>query len=414
MIWVRIADLFFTTCQNIVEKQYFYNLNRHGTAKNSATRHCREQQENSDTNILSIQHSCMKKSIILTALLATHLVAAAQTTITDYTPGISTEGATYHLPKTVVNVSITVEKSSYQPGELCQYAERYLRIGNISDKKDMHYSLVESALTTAGIPDEKKIYHIQFAKNSIAPLVRLSNDGILTAINTDPDVQEVATSTVATATPKAISSNAYMTEEMLLASSKAKLAELVAKDIYNIRESRNLILRGQNENMPKDGEALQIILDELDNQEKALMQLFVGHTSTEQFTYTFQVIPDSSVNKIILGRFSRKLGILHQDDLAGAPIYIDIQSISEQPKPTEAPATAKSSKSANKQDGLVYNIPGKAIVKVYTNTDTFAEETFTFGQFGNTETLSSDLLTKKKDIKVQLDPTTGALLKVED
>ena len=63
---------------------------------------------------------------------------------------------------------------------------------------------------------------------------------------------------------------------------------------------------------------------------------------------------------------------------------------------------------------MIYNIPGKAIVKVYTNTDTLAEETFTFGQFGNTETLSSDLLTKKKDIKVQLDPTTGALLKVED
>jgi hypothetical protein len=230
-------------------------------------------------------------------------------------------------------------------------------------------------------------------------------------------VQEVATPTIATATPKAISPNAYMTEEMLLASSKAKLAELVAKDIYNIRESRNLILRGQNENMPKDGEALQIILDELDNQEKALMQLFVGHTSTEQSTYTFQVIPDSSANKIILGRFSRKLGILHQDDLAGAPIYIDIQSISEQSKSTEASSTAKparSSKSANKQDGLIYNIPGKAIVKVYTNTDTLAEETFTFGQFGNTETLSSDLLTKKKDIKVQLDPTTGALLKVED
>ena len=363
----------------------------------------------------------MKKSIILTSLLAMHLGAAAQSIVTNYMPGISAEGATYYLPKTIVNVKISVDKISYQPGELCQYAERYLRISNISDKKDTHYSLSGSSLSTTSMPDKKKHYHILFAENSVAPLVQLSDDGILTAINTEHPVQSTLTEqpTTAAATKKAITPNAYMTEEMLLAGSKAKLAELVAKEIYNIRESRNLILRGQNENMPKDGEALQIILDGLNSQEEALMQLFVGHTSTELSTYTFQVIPDSSVTKITLGRFSRKLGILHPDDLAGTPIYIDIEGINNVPKPIEIPISveptkkSKSSKS-NKQDGLIYNIPGKAIVKVYTNTDTLAEETFTFGQFGNTETLSTDLLLKKKNIKIKLDPITGALLKVEE
>ncbi|MBR4313195.1 MAG: DUF4831 family protein, partial [Bacteroidaceae bacterium] len=43
---------------------------------------------------------------------------------------------------------------------------------------------------------------------------------------------------------------------------------------------------------------------------------------------------------------------------------------------------------------------------------TYVNETLTFGQFGNTETLSSTLLIKKKDIKITLDPLTGALLQV--
>ena len=74
----------------------------------------------------------------------------------------------------------------------------------------------------------------------------------------------------------------------------------------------------------------------------------------------------------------------------------------------------KKAKDENKQDGLVYNIPGKATVKVYTNTQVLAEEQVSLAQFGSTETLSSTLLTKKKNIKVTLDPVTGALLKVEE
>ena len=43
-----------------------------------------------------------------------------------------------------------------------------------------------------------------------------------------------------------------------------------------------------------------------------------------------------------------------------------------------------------------------------------AEELLTLGQFGKTETLSSALLTKKRNVKVVLDPITGALLKVAE
>ena len=365
----------------------------------------------------------MKSTLTAILVLFSSMTVMAQTTISSYVPGVTSEGAAYYLPKTVINVSITTEKTTYVPGELCQYAERYLRITGISNNEDSYYTLLSATVAAAGVPDEKKLYHILFAPNSVAPLVSLTESGILKAINTvaaeEPSVS-MSSSSSATSSQK-LASRSYMTEEMLMTGSKAKLAELVAKEIYNIRESKNLIIRGQNEYMPKDAESLQIILAGLKEQEDALTQLFVGSTTKETFVQTYQVIPEGNVERVILGRFSRKLGLLHGDDLAGAPIYVDVKSKLVVPAPvvnpmeiTASQSKGKKGKDTNLQDGLVYNLPGKASVKVYTNTQTLAEETFSFAQFGNTETLSSTLLVKKKDIKVILDPITGALLKVEE
>lgn len=352
--------------------------------------------------------------------LACCIAAMAQTTVTAYTPGISAEGAAYYLPKTVINVSVTTEKTTYTPGELCQYAERYLRINNISNKEECYYTIQSAEITTEGLPDETKLYHILFAPNSVAPLVNLTESGILQSINIEAtesasgDVVSPSNSSV----KRELSARSFMTEEMLMTGSKAKLAELVAKEIYNIRESKNLIFRGQNEYMPKDAESLQIILAGLEEQEQAFTQLFTGVTTREVTTQTYQVIPDGAVDKLVLGRFSRKLGLLHGDDLAGAPIYIDIKCKQIIPEPTAEAlaqaAVAKSKKNASLQDGLVYNLPGKADVKVYTNARSLAEGMFVLSQFGRTETLSSTLLTKKRNIKVTLDPVTGALLKVQE
>ena len=354
-------------------------------------------------------------------LLFYSLGAIAQTTITAYTPGVSTEGAAYYLPKTAINISITTEKTTYTPGELCQYADRYLRITGISNKENIHHAIQSATLSTEGLPDETKLYHILFASNTVAPLVTLTNSGILQAVNLSVPTEKAEGEEALSekSIQKGLSARSYMTEEMLMTGSKAKLAELVAKEIYNIRESRNLIIRGQNENMPKDAESLQIILAGLDEQEQAFMQLFTGTTTTEVTTQTYQVIPEGAADKVILGRFSRKLGLLHGDDLAGLPIYIDIKGKKMHPEPTTdavepAQAKGKKGKNANLQDGLVYNLPGKVEVKVYTNARTLAEENFALAQFGSTTTLSSTLLTKKKDVKVELCPVTGALLRVEE
>ena len=365
----------------------------------------------------------MKRTTLLASFIVCVFAAvSAQTMVTSYTPGISAEGAAYYLPKTAINIHVTVEKTVYTPGELCQYADRYLRINGISDKEDVYYRISSVSLEPEGLPDTDRLYHIAFAPKSVAPLVELDAAGILLAVNTtNTQVAHKAVAPVGEGA-KPLNPRAYMTEEMLMTGSKAKMAELVAKEIYSIRESRNLTLRGQNENMPKDGAGLQIIVDNTNEQEEALMQLFVGVTSTEYTTHTFQILPDGEADRLLFGRFSRKLGVLHQDDLGGSPLYIDIKSrnmVPEMPADSVADKGKKKrklveAKKAEKWDGIVYNLPEQASVKVYTNSATLAERLIPIAQFGNTETLSKKLFSKKTDVKVTFDPTNGALLKIEE
>ena len=68
----------------------------------------------------------------------------------------------------------------------------------------------------------------------------------------------------------------------------------------------------------------------------------------------------------------------------------------------------------NYYDGIVYNLPAKANVRVYTPNNVYVDETASIPQFGTTETLSAKLFGKKATTKVQLNPITGALLRIKE
>ena len=103
--------------------------------------------------------------------------------------------------------------------------------------------------------------------------MELTEDGIVKSINV-PYSKSNETKKAAPVIPATVKANPrdFLTEEILMASSTAKMAELVAKEIYNIRESKNALLRGQADNTPSDGAQLKIMLDNLNLQEEALLK----------------------------------------------------------------------------------------------------------------------------------------------
>ena len=345
----------------------------------------------------------MKRLILGFAFIICHLSAVA------YMPCVTPEGAVYLLPKTGIKVTILIEKTTYTPGELCKYAERYLRIKEASPTPSVSYRITNIRQEAFAVADTSKHYAIEFNSKTVATNVRLSDDGILLAINAEPNLLPVTKPFVAAPRPASVNPRQYMNEETLAAGSTAKMAELIAQDIYEIRESRNLLVRGQADNMPKDGEQLRLMLNQLDKQDLAMTSLFTGTTTKDTTEYTMTIIPDKASDRKVLFRFSQKLGLLESDDLAGVPYYYMAEDLKTVP-PVEIIDPKKKNKQAQ---GVYVNIPGKLRSTISDAQGIVDTAEFPAGQFGNVELLSGALFNKRYTTRLWIHPLSGAVEKID-
>ena len=348
----------------------------------------------------------MKRLIALSFILSHLSFGVAQTATSPYMPGVTTEGAIYYLPKTAVRITVQIEKTSYTPGDLCKYSERYLRIKDVSPEPSVSYRITNISQTPIAVADTSKRYAVKFDAKTAATNVRLSDDGILLAINTD--IKQGGNNIPAPLRPSkktVVNPRQYMSEEILAAGSTAKMAELTAQDIYDIRESRNLLVRGQADNMPKDGEQLRLMLDQLDKQDQALTSLFTGIITKDTTEYTYTIVPDQEIKRDVLFRFSQKLGIVDKDDLAGVPYYITIEDLKT--VPPQEPVDPK--KKNKQQPGVYVNVPGKLRSTVTDIQGAVITNDFLAGQFGNVELLSGALFNKRYTTRLLLHPLSGAV-----
>lgn len=348
----------------------------------------------------------MKKLIIATGLLIATSAYAQTEVLTGVTHG-KDFGVVYALPKTQIEIEIKANKINYTPGDFSKYSDRYLRLTDISADPEVYWELTSIKVKPAGTPDTEKTYFVKLKDKTVAPLMELTQDGLVKSINV-PYSQNKETKT-ASPTPailKKANPRDFLTEEILMASSTAKMAELVAKEIYNIRESKNALLRGQADNMPSDGAQLKIMLDNLNLQEEAMTEMFSGTRNKEEKTFTVRLTPDKELKNEIAFRFSKKLGVVANNDLAGVPYYISLQDL----KSVSIPQEEGKKKSV---EGIAYNVPGKALVTLTDGKKKLYEGEIPVTQFGIVEYLAPVLFNKNSTIKVYFDPVTGGLLKVD-
>ncbi|WP_321479308.1 DUF4831 family protein [uncultured Bacteroides sp.] len=348
----------------------------------------------------------MKKSIFLISLLLSTASIYAQTKVTMGVTRGKDFGVVYALPKTEIKVEVKAVKVTYTPGEFGKYAEQYLRLNNVSITPEEHWELTGIKIQSIGVPDSLRTYFVKMKDKTVAPLMELTNDGIVRSINmpVSASKKRVLPKPLVQKKEK-INPRTFMTEEILMATSTAKMAELVAKEIYNIRESKNALLRGQADNMPKDGEQLKLMLDNLDEQENAMTEMFSGTQKKEEKTFTFKITPNKDFKNTVLCRFSTKLGVVDVDNLAGEPIYFNLTDM----KTISIPAEDKE----KEVDGIAYNVPGKANISIFKNKKLLYEGEFPITQFGTIEYLAPALFNKRSTIKVLFNPITGGLVKVD-
>jgi hypothetical protein len=320
-------------------------------------------------------------------------------------------GVTYSLPVTSLIVNVEVIKEVRKAGPYYRYAEKYLGVKDAVTEDAVSYALGKVTLENKGIPDTDNTYTVEFKAGTVAPYVYLTADGLLCSINADYTPPPAPpTHAPSTETPDAtpVNATAVFTEELLMAGSLARQAEVAAKQIYHIRESKMDILTGDADNLPPDGEAMKIVIKQLETQENALTTLFTGTRSTETSYYDIRIIPQENLENEVLFRFSAKLGVLDADDLGGEPVYMNLTATEKAPELTPKEAEKKA-----KMKGIVYNVPGKAAIEIKTAQHLLFKGETQIVQFGTYELLAPVMFEdKKKPVKVFFYPETGALKQI--
>lgn len=312
----------------------------------------------------------------------------------------------YMLPRTAIDVYVTVEKTVYNPGEFCEYAERFFKDKNTQCNKRTEYAIKGIRFNPLGVPDTTKMFSASTDSKYNINKLELSDEGILLAINDEPaSTKEFA---IFEPAPARILPNPqeYMTQDILAAGNKIKMAELIAQEIYDIRDSRNQITRGQADYMPKDGDQLKLMLKKMDLQEEALLSMFVGTTVKDTTEVVFRCIPEGDIKNLMAFRFSKHYGITDIDDLSGEPYYLSIKDLHTVPIKDIDEKTAKRT--------VIYaNLPGKIEVSLSNRNKQLAKFELYAGQYGALNPLTNELFNKKVITNVTLNPITGSIESID-
>ena len=321
------------------------------------------------------------------------------------------EGTSYYLPKTAMKFTLTVEKTQYEPGQFAGYAQRYMKQDDVQLEASTTYRIVDTRMHNIAMPDTAKHFTLSLDKRYTISTVERTDNGQLLAINAEPKRVTEPAPFVPARKPRALNPRDFMNEDMLTAGSTAKMAQLIAQEIYDIRDSRNQLQRGQAEFMPADGQQLRIMMDGLNTQERALRQVFEGTTVKDTTEVALVFVPTENVDRQLFFRFSRHFGLVDNDDLSGVPYYITVYTDAKASDDGEAQKKEKKDKD---DIGLVVNTPQKVRATLYCENKVVDSYEFNAGQFGGTESLSGALFGKKLTTQIVLNPITGGIETIKE
>lgn len=321
----------------------------------------------------------------------------------------SSMGITYSLPQTAVSFKAKATVTNTIAGDYAPYAEKYLGLKDVAVTNQTVWEIKDITLDGRAIPDNSRVYQIEIKGD--APKFYLSDDGLLLSINREPDVNHTPVQPeqpIESSNKIVLNPTDVLNEEILKAGSKAKQAELIAREIFSIRENRRDLLRGDVESMPKDGLSFQLVLDNLEAQEKALLSLFIGTTTIKEVEREYTYIPSENIDNKVLFRFSSYYGFVDSDDLVGEPYYLSINILDDKREKLQPEENAK--KKIDMNNGIAYNVPGKARIKLVFDGETICGADMLIAQLGYVAQLPLGQFTdKKKTSSASFTPLTGSI-----
>lgn len=352
---------------------------------------------------------------IITAAAAVATLAVSAQTSQKITLGKANEyGLIYTLPATAIDIYIEAELTEKHPGQFYNYARKHLGITDAVVTDSRTARVLSATIVPRGVPDMQQQWVAQFKPGQTASML-LNDNNIALAINSDSAAES---NTPAVPSPRAAgptplegdAARQAVTQDMARSASLSKKAELAAQRIFELRETRNDILSGQADNPPADGDAMRLVLDNLGAQEAALTAMFAGTTSTSTVVERYTLLPDSTdISGRIIARLSAVDGLVDADNLAGAPVTVDLKVMQQ----GKLPVNEKGETKTFPKGGVAYCIPGTAILTVNYNGTPVVSQEVSLAQLGVVFGLNPSLFTDKKaPYRALFSPTDGSLLEL--
>ncbi len=329
-----------------------------------------------------------------------------------------TEGVVYALPRTGIRVKVKAAKETFQPGPYAAYAEQLLGIKNVKTKSAVNWVIEEINFEMFSEPDPEQAYKAQGAG---AALVSLSADGCLAGININKSTDKkdvIVTNRVGQKNKfDDRSFFEYFTDSPLYTSGDSttgyrpvKLPEeqKISKAAQRVLESRRIqyeIASGMVDEFHPDGEAYKVSLKELKDIEKDYLALFVGKSTYDMETFSFDYVPKSGGKSEAIFRVSEENGIVPATDLTGKPVMIEFEI--DKDLTQKYSGMVKSDNPAAGHSGVYYRIPGRATIKLIADLNVIATARATIAQFGAVAPVPEDLL--YGEYSIEYNTETGSI-----
>lgn len=314
----------------------------------------------------------------------------------------------YFAPQNKIILLFDYTVEVREAGRFSRYAESMLGVSDAVKDNRVIYQLENVHIGSRTEADTTRVRKIVAESGIDAQLLSINHKGLLEGYNlrpvvTDKKDQPKAEQPAVTTVPQTMP----LTDEQLDLPTEEARAEAVAKQIYRIRESRMYLLSGEVEHAPTDGQAMQVMLDQLRAEEKALVSLFVGSTTTRREQKEICLMPGQESQEHILLYFSEENGFTESENLEADSIIVNMTHHRQVYAASNEQAKGKKAKNAPQPSQLIYNLPGSTDVTVTYRERTLGEQSLPIAQLGIDVPLTRDLFTGQKLPVIRIDVSTG-------
>lgn len=408
--------------------------------------------------VMAIFSACNKEIIPVKPVKPPfEVVSLSKDSIIPEKPG----GVFYILPRSRIDVALTLRRTETIKGPYSSFASKYLGIENVVIGNAVTWQIEEIEFFTSPVPDIDEIHYVALGgidSSSIPLQIQLcfNNNGSLSGnhpIEKKPikhkhsnDIPKYNYSsvfkyfadnnlfeTVDTIIEHIDTDSVIIEHRVYRTKMVEKPIEQRAKEaadfILELKEQRLKLLTGFHE-VPYDPATIKYMNSSLENMEREYIELFTGISYENVYTHNFSYVPEKRDDciPIPLTRFSMKEGILPLNSNKGEIVYLQVCSkgVRETVRSFFDTYDNYYNEANNNNDtlsdtlilysedsvrisyntGFVYRIPEWTELSVYLGNKKLKESGMTMPQFGETHRLPYFIT------RFRMDPSTGAVIEI--